>query len=131
MRPCRVVVGDPGADELAGVIEVEEQALVEEFVAHAAVDALYEAVLLRFAWRDVSENRECVEWPTDFMVKPLLYLSKGGSIVAINERNCSGIRAPISFRGAQWRAPQLFAYAASDFRSWSKSANICRQRTGS
>jgi len=52
VRPCRVVVGDTVADELAGVIEIEEQALVEELVAHPAVEALDEAVLHRFARRD-------------------------------------------------------------------------------
>ena len=53
MRPCRVVVGDPCADELAGVIEIDEQGLVEELVAHPAVEALDEAVLHRLAGRDV------------------------------------------------------------------------------
>ena len=53
VRPCGVVVGDPRADELAGVIEVEEQALVEELVAHPTVEALDEAVLRRLAGRDV------------------------------------------------------------------------------
>jgi hypothetical protein len=37
MRSCRIVVGGPGANELADVIEVKEPALVEELIAPAAV----------------------------------------------------------------------------------------------
>ncbi len=36
MRPRRIVVGDPGANKLPGLIKIEEQALVEELVAHPA-----------------------------------------------------------------------------------------------
>ena len=34
MRPRIVVIGDPGVDELASLIEIHEQALIEQFVAH-------------------------------------------------------------------------------------------------
>ena len=37
MWPRSVVVRDPGADELAGLIEIHEQALIEQLVAHPAV----------------------------------------------------------------------------------------------
>jgi hypothetical protein len=39
MRPRGVVVGDPGGDEPARLIEIDEQVLVEKLVAQAAVHA--------------------------------------------------------------------------------------------
>lgn len=45
MWPALVVVIDPRRDLRSGVIEPQEQALVEKFIAHAAVEALTEAVL--------------------------------------------------------------------------------------
>src|SRR6266516_4620928 len=53
MRPRRVVVSDPSSDDLASLIEIEEQALVEKFVAHAAVEGFDVAILHRLAGRDV------------------------------------------------------------------------------
>lgn len=52
MRRLQVVVGNPNRDLRAGVVEVEEQRLIEKLVAHAAVEALGEAVLHRLARRD-------------------------------------------------------------------------------
>jgi len=51
--PRGVVVGHPGADELAGLIEIDEQALIEELVAHPTAEGLDIAVLHRSARRDV------------------------------------------------------------------------------
>ena len=53
MRPRRVVVGDPGSNDLPGLVEIEEQALVEQLVAHAAVEGFDVAVLHRLARCDV------------------------------------------------------------------------------
>src|SRR5665213_2953190 len=53
MRPRSVVVGCPGADELASLIEIDEQALIEKLVAHPAVERLDVAVLHRSTWCDV------------------------------------------------------------------------------
>ena len=53
MRPRRVVVGNPGRDDLPSPIEVEEQALVEKLVAHAAVEGFDVAILHRLAGSDV------------------------------------------------------------------------------
>ena len=53
MRPCGVVIDGPVADELAGLIEIDEQALVEKFVAHAAVEGFDIAVLHWPTRRDV------------------------------------------------------------------------------
>ena len=40
MRPPDIVVGDPGGDLGAGVIEIEEQGLVEQLIPHPAIKAL-------------------------------------------------------------------------------------------
>ena len=53
MRPRRVVVGDPGSNDLAGLVEIKEQALVEKFVPHAAVEGFDVAVLHGLARCDV------------------------------------------------------------------------------
>jgi hypothetical protein len=50
--PLLVVIGDPTRDPGAGMVEAEEQALVEKLVAHSAVEALAEPVLHGLAWRD-------------------------------------------------------------------------------
>ena len=52
MRPRGVVVGDPVADEPAGLIEINEQTLVEKFVSHPAVERFDIAVLHRLAGCD-------------------------------------------------------------------------------
>src|SRR4051794_15341256 len=52
MRSLLVVVVDPFRDPRLGVVETEEQTLVEQLVAHAPVEALAKAVLHRFARRD-------------------------------------------------------------------------------
>src|SRR6516162_4147017 len=52
MRSALIVVSDPAGNRLAHMIEIEEQALVEKFVAHAAVEALAESVLHRPPRRD-------------------------------------------------------------------------------
>ena len=52
MRPLEIVVGDPVGDLGAGVVEIEEQGLVEQLVTHPAVEALNEAVLHRLSRRD-------------------------------------------------------------------------------
>ena len=53
MRSVGVVVDPPFFDELARLVEVGEQMFVEALVAQAAVEALDEAILHGFAWRDV------------------------------------------------------------------------------
>ena len=40
MRPRGVVVNDPCADDLASLIEIDEQALVEQLVTHASIEGL-------------------------------------------------------------------------------------------
>ena len=46
VRPSLVVIIDPIRDPGSGMIEAEEQALVEKLVAHAPVETLAEAILL-------------------------------------------------------------------------------------
>jgi hypothetical protein len=51
--PFRVVVGDPGGDQITGVGQVAEQRLVQKLVPHSAVETFDEAVLHRLARCDV------------------------------------------------------------------------------
>jgi hypothetical protein len=53
VRSVGVVVDPPFFDDLARLLDVGEQVFVEAFVAQAAVEALDEAILHRFARRDV------------------------------------------------------------------------------
>ena len=77
MRPLGVVVGDPATDELAGLVEIEKDCLVEELVAHPAVKALDEAVLHRFAGRDVVPFDLMIDCPAEDRVRGEL-----GAVVA-------------------------------------------------
>jgi len=60
MRPPLVVIIDPVRDPGSGVLETDEQAFVEKLVAHAAVEALTEAVLHGLSGRN--------EMPVDLAV---------------------------------------------------------------
>ena len=53
VRSVGVVVDPPFFDDLARLLEVGEQMFVEALVAQSAVEALDEAILHRFARRDV------------------------------------------------------------------------------
>ena len=52
MGPGRVVVGHPAGDDAAGLIEAEEQRLVQSSVPHLRVERFADAVLHGLAWRD-------------------------------------------------------------------------------
>src|SRR3546814_7573958 len=51
--PRLVVIFGPGRDHCAGMIEVEEQRLVQKLITHPAIEALDIAVLHRLAGRDI------------------------------------------------------------------------------
>ena len=53
VRSIGVVVDPPFFDDLARLLEVGEEVFVEALVAQSAVEALDEAILHRFARRDV------------------------------------------------------------------------------
>ena len=53
MRSVGVVVDPPFFDDLACLLDVGEQVLVEALVTQSAVEALHEAILHRFAGRNV------------------------------------------------------------------------------
>jgi hypothetical protein len=72
MRALIIAVADRGSHLCAGVVDVEEQRLIEKLVAHAAVEALDEAVLHPLAGRD--------DVPVD-VVGPALLLDNGYSPV--------------------------------------------------
>src|SRR5271168_2438161 len=63
MRPALVVIVDPVRDLGPGMIEAEEQALVEKLVAHAPVETLAEAVLHRLSRRDEMPDEPVVLHP--------------------------------------------------------------------
>jgi hypothetical protein len=53
MRPRRIVVSDPSLDDLLRLIEIKEQAFIQQFVTHATVEGFDVTVLHRLAGRDV------------------------------------------------------------------------------
>ncbi len=53
VRAAGVVVGRLGSELLASAVQAEEQALVQQLVAHPAVEGFHEAVLGGLARRDV------------------------------------------------------------------------------
>ena len=53
VRSVGVVVDPPFFDDLACLLDVGEQVLVEALVTQSAVEALHEAILHRFAGRNV------------------------------------------------------------------------------
>jgi hypothetical protein len=52
MWPARVEVANPACQHGSGVVEAEEQGLVQEFVPQPALEALADAILHRSARRD-------------------------------------------------------------------------------
>src|SRR4029077_7703930 len=70
VRPSLVVIVDPVRDLGPGMIEAEEQALVEKLVAHAPVETLAEAVLHRLSRRDEMQTivLSCVQASIAFEV---------------------------------------------------------------
>ena len=69
MRPRGVVVSDPGADEPTGLIEIDEQSLIEKLVAHPAVEGLDAAVLHRSARCDVMPIHTMILRPAQHRVR--------------------------------------------------------------
>lgn len=59
MRSAPVVVVRPGGNLRPGMVEAEEQALVQELVTHPAVEALAIGVLHRLARRDEVPVTRC------------------------------------------------------------------------
>ena len=60
---CSLVVQGPGRQLLTGVVEAEEQTLVQQLVAHPAVEAFHEAVLGWVARRDVVPDDVVIRGP--------------------------------------------------------------------
>jgi hypothetical protein len=52
VRPLAIVFGDPCGDLAPRVVEIEEPRLVQELVAHPAIEAVDEGVLDRLARRN-------------------------------------------------------------------------------
>ena len=63
MRPSDIVVGDPVGNLGAGVIQIGEEALVEQFIAHPTIEVFDEAVLHRLSRCDKVPIDDCVLAP--------------------------------------------------------------------
>ena len=62
VRTPLVVAGDPPGNDGSGVVEIVEDRLVEQFIAHAAVEGFADAVLHRLAGRDEKCNATLAAW---------------------------------------------------------------------
>src|SRR3546814_3749368 len=69
VRPRLVVIFGPGRDHCAGMIEVEEQRLIQKLIAHPAIKALDIAVLHRLARRDIMPLDPALAAPCDPRVR--------------------------------------------------------------
>lgn len=90
MRPRSVVVDDPGRGQLVGVGEVPEQGLVQDLVAHPAVEALDEAVLHGLVRRDVVPFDPVLGAPLQDRVRgelcPVVRNDHPGPVATFNQR---------------------------------------------
>ena len=87
MGPSLVVIVDPVRDLGPGMIEAEEQALVEKLVAHALVETLAEAVLHRLSRRDEMPDDRVVVRPGQHCVR--------GELGPIVRDDRAGLAAPL------------------------------------
>jgi len=77
VRPLGIVIVDPGGEDRASLADREEQCLVEQLVAHAAIEALDEPVLRRLAGGDVMPLDPSIAGPGKHRIR-----GKLGAIVA-------------------------------------------------
>ena len=56
MLSSMIVIIDPGVELRSGMIELEEQALIEQLVAHPIVGSVAKAILYRLAGRGTMPN---------------------------------------------------------------------------
>lgn len=77
MRAMVVVVVAPCRNQMAGMAQAGEEVLVQAFVPQAAIEALDQAVLHRFSWRDVMPLHPSILRPFEHGVR-----RQFGSVVA-------------------------------------------------
>src|SRR5436305_5860112 len=98
MWPSLVVVIDPIRDPGSGMIEAEEQALVEKLVAHAPVEALAEAVLHRLSGRNEMPDNPVVLRPGEHGVRgelgPIVRDDHAGLAAALDQNSQFARHAP-------------------------------------
>src|SRR5688500_5301528 len=80
VRSASIEVGHPASEHGAGVVETEEQGLVQEFVPQPALEALADAVLHRLAWRDEVPGYLVLACPGEHRVRGEL-----GAVIGDNE----------------------------------------------
>src|ERR1700729_447277 len=86
VRSSLVVIVDPVRNLGPGMIESEEQALVEKLVAHAPVETLAEAILHRLSWRNEMPDDRVVLRPGEHGVR--------GELGPIVRDDHAGLAAP-------------------------------------
>src|SRR5215207_5383099 len=96
-----VVVGDPAREAGPGVVETEEQRLVQKLVTHAPVEALADAVLHRLAWRDEVPGDAVLACPAEYGVRGEL-----GSVVGDDHRRSPPAAEKRSELACDPRAPR-------------------------
>ena len=104
MRAGVIVVVAPCRNQMAGMAQCREQVFVEAFIPQASVEALHEAVLHRFARRDVM--------PFDLAI--LLPIQHGVRLVS---------SVPLSLTNMQGK-PRISAILSS-----SRATRLSRQRS--
>lgn len=91
MRPRMVVIIELGADDRLGVIEPEEQGLVQQFVARAPVETLAKAVLRGLAECDVMPIDMMLFAPDEYCIRdefrPMIRRDHSG-LAATNDQRC-------------------------------------------
>jgi hypothetical protein len=112
MRPPLVVIVGLGRNLGPGVIETKEQALIEKLVAHAAVEALAEAVLHRLSRRDEMPDDPVFLRPSEHGVQcelgPVVGDDHTGFAALLHQRLQFSRHAPAGDRGVGDRR-QAFA----------------------
>src|SRR5471032_3005975 len=97
MWPRGVVVCNPSSDELAGLIEIDEQALVEKLIAHPTIERFDIAVLHRSSGCDVVPFHPMLLGPAQDRVR--------GELGAVVGNDHAGLAAHIDERRKLARNP--------------------------
>jgi hypothetical protein len=118
VRTRGVEVCDPGRDLGSGVVEIEEQRLIEQFVAHATVEALDEAVLHGLARRNQVPVDAVVFAPGEHGVAGVFRAVVGDDharlAMPLDDRRQLACHAPARDRGVRDCAQTLLGHVIDD-----------------
>src|SRR5271155_2907957 len=108
------------------MVKVEEQALVEKLVAHAAVEALTKAVLHRLSWRNEMPDDPVVLRPGEHGVRgelsPMVRDDHAGLAAALDQNSQFARHAPPRDRGVRDRRQALPRHVIDDVQNAKSSA---------